>query len=167
MKQNVTKRVVIVGVVAALYTVLTMVLAPISFGAVQFRISEVMVLLAFVNPVYIIGLTVGCAISNLLGGFGPIDIIFGSLATLLAGLATHFTRVKVQNQKIALIIGSLWPTIFNGVVIGWVLNVTIGLPLVPSMISVAAGEFVVVTIIGVPLYRLIEQKYGKILSKYL
>ena len=165
MKQNVTQRVVTVGIVAALYTVLTMVLAPISFGAVQFRVSELMVLLAFVNPVYIIGLTVGCAISNLLGGFGPIDIIFGSLATLLAGLATYLTRVKIENQKLALIIGSLWPTIFNGVVIGWVLNVTIGLPLVPSMLSVAAGEFVVVTIIGVPLYTLIEKKYGKVLSK--
>ena len=167
MKQNnITKRVVTVGIIAALYAVLTMVLAPISYGPVQFRVSELLVLLAFIDPMYIIGLTLGCAVSNLLGGYGPIDIIFGSAATMLAGIATYITAVKIRNKNTALIIGSIWPTIFNGVIIGWVLNVTAGLPLIPSMISVAIGEFVVVTVIGVPLYKLIENKYGKTLSKF-
>ena len=165
MKKNLTKRIVVTGIIAAIYTVLTMVLAPISFGVVQFRVSELMVLLAFVDPVYIVGLTLGCMLSNLLGGFGLIDIVFGSLATLIAGGATYMTKMLIKNQKTALIIASLWPTIFNGIIIGWVLKVTINVPLIPSMLSVAAGEFVVVTVIGVPLYMIIEKKYGRLIAK--
>ena len=165
MKNNLTRKVVVAGIIAAIYTVLTMVLAPISFGTVQFRISEIMVLLAFINPIYIVGLTLGCMLSNLLGGFGPIDVIFGSMATLIAGLATYMTKVAIKNPKIALIIGSLWPTVFNGIIIGWVLKVTINVPFIASMVTVAIGEFVVVTVIGVPLYMMIEKKYGRLIAK--
>ena len=75
MNKNLTKRIVVTGVIAAIYTILTIILAPISYGPIQFRISEIMMLLAFVDPIYIIGLTLGCFISNILGGFGILDII--------------------------------------------------------------------------------------------
>lgn len=164
MKNNITKRIVITGVIAALYATLTLVLAPISYGPVQFRISEIMVLLAFFDPMYILGLTLGCFISNLLGGFGILDIVFGSLATLISCMAIYGTKKIISNTKIALILASLWPTIFNGIIIGWMLHVTINVPMFITMMQVAFGEFVVVSIIGVPIVILTGAKYNKILK---
>ena len=161
MNQNLTKRIVVTGVIAAIYTVLTLILAPISFGPVQFRLSEVMVLLAFVDPLYIIGLTLGCLISNMLGGFGIMDIVLGSLATFMSCVAMYWTRSTIKNSKASLLVASIWPTVFNGVIIGWVLHVTINVPMFITMVQVALGEFVVVTVIGVPLGRLVAKKYGK------
>ena len=161
MNQNLTKRIVVTGVIAAIYTVLTLILAPISFGPVQFRLSEIMVLLAFVDPLYIIGLTLGCLMSNMLGGFGIMDIVFGSLATFMSCVAMYWTRNTIKNIKASLLVASIWPTVFNGVIIGWMLHVTISVPMFITMIQVALGEFVVVTVIGVPLGRLFAKKYGK------
>ncbi|MEG0320128.1 MAG: QueT transporter family protein, partial [Niameybacter sp.] len=85
MKENFsTKRLVTVALVAALYAVLTVALAPISYGNLQFRVSELMVLLAFFDPFYIGGLTLGCFIANLLGPNGIMDVIFGTLATFVS-----------------------------------------------------------------------------------
>ncbi len=137
MNQNLTKRIVVTGVIAAIYTVLTLILAPISFGPVQFRLSEIMVLLAFVDPLYIIGLTLGCLMSNMLGGFGIMDIVFGSLATFMSCVAMYLTRNTIKNIKASLLVASIWPTVFNGVIIGWMLHVTINVPMFITMIQVA------------------------------
>lgn len=165
MNQNLTKRIVVTGVIAAIYTVLTLILAPISFGPVQFRLSEIMVLLAFVDPLYIIGLTLGCLVSNMLGGFGIMDIVFGSLATFMSCVAMYWTRSTIKNIKASLLVASIWPTIFNGAIIGWMLHVTINVPMLITMLQVALGEFVVVTVIGVPLARMLTKKYGKYFQK--
>ena len=76
------------ALIAALYTGLTFVLAPISFGPVQFRVSEALTLLPFCLPEAVPGLFIGCLISNMLGGFGIIDIVLGSAATLAAAWIT-------------------------------------------------------------------------------
>lgn len=164
MKMNLTSRITRTAIIAAIYCVLTLVLAPLSFGPIQFRFSEILVLLAILDPIYIIGLTVGCFLSNIFGGFGLVDMIFGSLATLLSVTATYYTYNKINN-KYNFILASLWPTIFNGVIIGWMLNVVAGLPLIPSMLSVAFGEFVVVTVIGVPVIKYALSKM-KVLNYY-
>ena len=75
MKNTLTKRLVKTAIIAALYAILTIILAPISYGPIQFRLSEVMVLLAFFDPFYIGGLTLGCLLSNILGCYGVMDII--------------------------------------------------------------------------------------------
>lgn len=160
---NTVKRLVRTAIIAALYVVLTLVLAPISYGNIQFRVSEIMVLLAFFDPFYIGGLTLGCFIANILGPNGVADVIFGTLATFISVYAISLTRKFGKNNKASLIIASLWPTIFNGVIIGWMLNYLYQLPLVLSIGEVTIGEFVVVTIIGVPVIKLIENKYNKLL----
>lgn len=162
-KNNTVKRLVRTAIIAALYAVITLVLAPISYGAVQFRLSEIMVLLAFFDPFYIGGLTLGCFISNILGPNGVADVIFGTLATFISVYAISFTGKLVKNNKISLIIASLWPTIFNALIIGCMLNYLYQLPLILSIGEVAIGEFVVVTIIGVPVIRLIKNKYENLL----
>lgn len=160
---NTVKRLVRTAIIAALYAAITLVLAPISYGAVQFRVSEIMVLLAFFDPFYIGGLTLGCLIANILGPNGLTDVIFGTLATFVSVYAISFTGKLIKNKKMSLVIASLWPTIFNGLIVGWMLNYLYQLPLVLSMAEVAIGEFVVVTIVGVPVIKLIQSKYENLL----
>ncbi|AWK52323.1 QueT transporter family protein [Clostridium beijerinckii] len=157
------KRLVRTAIIAALYAAITLALAPISYGSVQFRVSEIMVLLAFFDPFYIGGLTIGCFIANILGPNGVADIMFGTLATFISVYAISLTGKFVKNNKASIIIASLWPTIFNGIIVGWMLNYLYQLPLILSISEVAIGEFVVVTIVGVPVIKFIQNKYDKLL----
>lgn len=159
MNNNLTSKIVKSALIAAIYAVLTIILAPISYGPVQFRISEILVLLAFIDPIYIIGLTLGCLISNLFGGYGLMDIIFGTLATFLSVSAISITAKYIKSNIVSLIISSLWPTIFNAIIVGWTLSVVSELPMLITMLQVGIGEFVVVTIVGVPVFKLISDKH--------
>ncbi|WP_300349480.1 QueT transporter family protein [Clostridium sp.] len=158
MKDKNIKRIVVSALIAALYAVLTLALAPISYGGVQFRVAEIMVLLAFFNSDYIVGLTLGCFISNILGPNGVVDVVLGTFATFISVWAIYLTGKYIKGKK-SMWIASVWPTIFNGLIIGWMLNYVYGLPLFLSMAEVAIGEFVVITIIGVPVVKFIESKY--------
>ena len=102
------------GVIAAIYVVLAMLLQPISFGPVQFRVSEALTVLPFLSPYTAAGLTVGCLIANLLGGNGPLDVIFGTLATLIAAVLTS----KIKNRWLA----PLPPVLVNAVIVGAMLS---------------------------------------------
>ena len=159
-----TKRLVRTAVIAALYALLTVALAPISYGNFQFRVSEILVLLAYFDPFYIGGLTLGCFIANLLGPNGTMDVIFGTLATFISVGAISLTAKYIKN-KASLVIVSLWPTIFNGIIIGWMLNVTVGAPLWLTMGEVALGEFVVITIVGIPIFKMIQNRYTRLLKE--
>ena len=132
------------AMVAALYAVLTLTLP--AYGPLQFRLSEIMTLLAFYNPFYIIPLTLGCAIANIASPFGIIDVIFGSLASFLALTAMS----KTKNIYLA----SIWPAFFSiiiGLEIMFLSTEPINFFLVTGQIMLS--EFVVVTIIGVPVIK--------------
>lgn len=139
-----TKNIVTVGLVAAIYAVLTVFLAPISYGPIQFRLSEVLNLLAFVNPVFAPGIVLGCFIANLFSPLGMMDVIFGTTATLIS------VMMIVRAKK--LWVASLWPVVFNGLIIGAELQYAFQVPFLIGAFQVALGEFVVVTILGVPLF---------------
>lgn len=159
MKNNLTEKLVKTALIAAIYATLTIILAPISYGPLQFRISEILVLLAFIDPIYIVGLTLGCLLANMFGGYGLMDIVFGTLATFLSVSTISITAKFIKHRLTSLIISSLWPTIFNGIIIGWMLNYVLRVPLILTMLQVAIGEFVVVTLIGVPVFKIITDKY--------
>ena len=165
MKNNLTKRLTRTAIIAAIYAVVTIAIAPFAYGNIQFRVSELLVLLALFDTLYIGGLTLGCFIANLLGPNGIMDVIFGTLATFISVYAIYLTGRLIKNNKVKLIIASIWPTIFNGLIIGWMLNKLYGLPLVLSIGEVALGEFVVITIIGVPLFLLAGDRFKNALSK--
>lgn len=122
MVTNKTRVVVEGALIAALYTVLSVALAPISFGQVQFRVSEALTLLPLFTPNAVWGVTVGCVLSNTIGMFmgtnilGFLDIIFGSLATLLAALATR--KLGKPSVKGLPVLAPLPPVLFNAIVIG-------------------------------------------------
>ena len=77
------------GMVAALYAALTVLLAPLSYGPVQLRFSEGLTLLPYFLPEAVPGLAVGCLIANLFGGYGAVDVVVGTGATLLAAVLTR------------------------------------------------------------------------------
>ena len=159
MKNDLTKRLTRTALIAAIYAVVTLAIAPFAYGNIQFRISEVLVLLAVFDPLYIGGLTLGCLIANLLGPNGPMDVIFGTLATFISVYAIYLTGKLIKNYKIKLLVSSIWPTVFNGLIIGWLLNKLYELPLILSIGEVALGELVVITCIGVPLFLMAGSRF--------
>lgn len=159
MKNDLTKRLTRTALIAAIYAVVTLAIAPLAYGNIQFRISEVLVLLAVFDPLYIGGLTLGCLIANILGPNGPMDVIFGTLATFISVYAIYLTGKLIKNYKIKLLVSSIWPTVFNGLIIGWLLNKLYELPLILSIGEVALGELVVITCIGVPLFLMAGSRF--------
>ncbi|WP_330362491.1 QueT transporter family protein [[Clostridium] dakarense] len=98
MRQN-TKKLTTLGLVAALYAVTTLALSGISYGPIQFRIAEVMVLLPLLGKEYILALTVGCFLANVIGPYGVPDIIFGTLATFISTYLVYLTGKTMKNKK--------------------------------------------------------------------
>ncbi len=143
------KSMAISGAIAAIYVVLTLI-NPFSFGQIQCRVSEALTALPLILPQSIPGLFVGCLISNLIGSASVIDIIFGSLATLLAAITTYYLR---KNKYVAL----LAPVLFNGVIVGLILHFTINVPLLETMFFVAVGEAIAVYVLGIPLLKALEK----------
>ncbi|MBO3443133.1 QueT transporter family protein [Clostridium sp. CCUG 7971] len=166
MREN-TKKLTTLGLVAALYAVITLALSGISYGPIQFRMAEVMVLLPLLGKEYILALTIGCFLANVIGPYGVPDIIFGTLATFISTYLVYLTGKTMKDKKGHLLIASLWPTIVNAIIVGIMLNKFFGAPLILSMLQVGFGQFVVITIIGVPLFNMIEKKYGKKLKSLL
>ncbi|MDF2567038.1 MAG: hypothetical protein K0R90_494, partial [Oscillospiraceae bacterium] len=95
MEKKTLQKLTQASMIAALYAVLTLAVAPISFGNMQFRISEALTILPLFTAVAIPGLTVGCALANFIGfifglnQIGFLDIFFGSAATLIAAIVTY------------------------------------------------------------------------------
>lgn len=158
------KKLVTTALVASIYATLTLALGAISYGPVQFRISEIMVLLPFIKKDYIWGLTIGCFLANIIGPYGVPDIIFGTTATFLSVYAVYLTSKIMNDKKFALLVASVWPTVINAIIIGIMLNIFFGVPLILAIMQVGFGQFVVITIVGVPLYKSLEGKYFKILK---
>lgn len=129
--------------IAAIYVVLTMLVAPIAFGPIQFRISEALTILPVFTPAAIPGLFIGCLLSNILGGGVIWDVIFGSLATLLGAVGTY---LLCGHQKLA----CLPPIISNILIIPWVLRYAYGdASLIPYlMLTVGIGEVLAIGVLG-------------------
>lgn len=138
------------GIIAALYTALTMLTAPIGFGPIQFRISEALTVLPFYDPAAIPGVFIGCLLSNLLGGNGVWDVVLGSLTTLIAALLTY----KSKNKYVALVP----PVVLNGVVIGAMLHFMLNVPLVETMLTITLGQAAACYGVGLMLMLLLERR---------
>jgi len=156
-----TKRLTTAAVIGACYAALTMALAPISFGAVQLRISEVLCILPFFLPHTAVGLFIGCAAANLLSAAGIMDVVFGSLATLLAGLCTARIGRACRAERRAPRVGEAlaacaMPVVFNTVIVGTMLSMVYALPLWMMLFSVFVGEIAVCYLLGIPLIKLLQ-----------
>lgn len=161
-----TREVAIVGIIAAIYCVVTLALGFISYGPIQFRVSEILMFLPLLSKEYIVALTLGCFLANVIGPYGVPDIIFGTLATLISSVLVYLTPKLFGKNKYTLLIASIWPTIINALIIGWMLYKFVGLPFALSAFEVALGEFVVITIVGLPIFKMVNNKYGSRIKKF-
>ena len=165
MKNLSVRRLVRCAVIAAVYVVVCLVLAPFSYGAVQVRVAEALCLLPVFGAEYIVGVTLGCFLANLLGSTVVVDVVFGTLATLLACLVTYKLRdIRVKGLAIP---ASLPPVVFNMIIVG-AFEITFffsdGAPTamlaVFNAVTVGIGELISCTILGVRLVKLIESNAG-------
>lgn len=145
------------GIIAAMYFAITIIAAPISFGAFQIRISEALCVLPFFTPSAVPGLFIGCAIANVFGGNGVIDIVVGSLSTLLAAWMTY----KIKNKYLA----PLPAVIVNVITISIMLHYLINVPLLETIAYMAIGQTVSCYFIGLPLLFLLK-RYEKYIFVY-
>lgn len=146
-----------IAAIAALYAALTLLSSPISYNNIQFRFAEILMLLVLYQKKYGISLIIGCLIANFFSPLGWPDIVFGTLATALSVLG----MMLIKNKYIS----SLIPVILNGVIVGLELYFVLDLPFWISALEVAAGEFVVVSVIGVQVMRLLER--SPVFKKYI
>ena len=144
------------ALIAAVYAVVTVILAPISYGQIQVRVSEMLTVLAYLDPAAILGLYVGAFLANLRSPFGPIDYFFGSFLTLAAAIVTYFAGRFFErfSKKIFYYIGplvALLPVVvFNAFGVAYILKVAAKLPFLLSALYVGAGELIAVYLLGYP-----------------
>ena len=155
------------AVIAALYVVLCEIFAPISFKNIQVRIAEGLTILPFFTPAAIPGLFVGCLIGNMLGGAIPLDVVCGSLATLIGALGTWWIGTLIRQKpaagamKFALPVP---PIIANTIIVPLVLyyGYAIRIPIPIQMLTVGIGEVLGCGVIGMVLFYALEKNSQKI-----
>ena len=141
------------ALVAALYALLVLAFAPLSFGPVQFRVAEALTLLPWLFPEAVPGLFVGCLVSNLFGGLGIVDMVFGSLATLGAAWLTR--------RMPSLLWAAVPPVAVNALVVGGYLSFLAGVPLPSTVLYVGLGQAGACFLLGVPLAKLLQKVLNK------
>lgn len=157
-----SRRIARTGVVAALYVVLTFTFSFMAYDSIQFRVAEMLMLLCLFSKDFVTATTIGCIIANIFSPIGVVDVVVGSLATFLSGVCIYLLRNKLNPLT-----ASLFPVIFNAVIVGIELKVIYQLPLFMSMAQVAFGEVVCVGVIGVILLSLLKRNssFMKMLSE--
>ncbi len=134
------------AVIAAIYTALVLMFQPISFGPIQFRIAEALTILPYFTPAAIPGVTIGCLLSAFFTGADVLDLVFGSLATLIAAFLSYQLR---RNKYLV----PIPPIVANALIIPWVLRYAYDIPdAIPfMMLTVGAGEVFAAGILGLVL----------------
>lgn len=160
------RKITLMSAVAAIYVVLTIALSGFSYGGIQFRVAEALMLLCVFKKEYCVALSVGCLISNMFSPM-PLDMIIGTFATVVATLPVCFVG-RFYNKKplLTLLVASVFPVISNGVIIGLELKYFYGAPFWLSLCQVALGELVCVTFVGVILFSVLgkNKQFMRIIS---
>ena len=158
------------GLIAALYTVLTIVSAYFGLASheIQVRISEALTVLPLFTPAAIPGLTIGCIVSNLLTGSMPLDVVFGTAATLLGAIGAYLIG-KVAKKTGSVFLRVLVPfpnVITNVLIIPWVLRLVYSLDgaVWYFMLTVGAGELIAGVGLGLPLLFMLDKHKKRIFN---
>ena len=140
------------AVIAALYVVLTYVFSAFASGVIQVRVSEALTILPAFTPAAIPGLVIGCLLSNTLTGCVLLDIIFGSVATLIGALGSYALRRHTWLVPIP-------PIVSNMIIVPFVLRFAYGATdAFPYMIAtVGAGEIISCYLLGMLLYGALKK----------
>ncbi|MDY0278086.1 MAG: QueT transporter family protein [Acholeplasma sp.] len=155
MQKFTTKDLAMNAIIGAFYIALVFIFSFLSFEIVQFRIAEVLLVLVLFNPRLSIGLILGTFLANLISSpFGLIDALVGTSASLVAIIVMIIIRKKP-------LVSLLMPAIFNGLIVGYMiyylsLTDTV-VPFYSAFLWVFLGEFVVLYLLGIPLYFYIQK----------
>lgn len=149
MKRFSPAQIAFAGIVAALYAAITIICAPFSYGALQFRLAEALTVLCCFTPSAIWGMTLGCIGANILSSVGVIDIVIGAAATLLSCLITR----RIKNGWLLPLPTILINALFVGAEIALFVDTgAFRSAFALNALSVAAGEAAVMYVLGVPLF---------------
>ena len=160
MKEN---KVLFMGqaaMIAAIYVVLCIAFAPISYGAIQARVAEALTILPYFTPAAIPGLFIGCLIANLIGGSIMLDVVCGSIATLIGAVGTWMLRRKSR------FLAPIPPILANTLIVPFVLRYGYGEPLpIPFLMgTVGIGEIAACGVMGLILLAVLE-KYRRFIFR--
>ncbi len=156
-----------VALIAALYSTVSLVLAPFSFGNIQVRVAEGLTLLPLLSPLPILGLTLGCFITNFIGVvmgvniLGMMDVFIGTIATLIAAVLTYYFRnVKIKGFPL---LSTLMPIVINAIIIGAELayvfapEFTFTYFLIFAL-EVGIGQTIAVYLVGLPILNALKKR---------
>lgn len=142
------------GILTALYVAFTMLIAPLAYGPLQFRISEMFNHLVDFNKRYIWALTLGCLITNLQSPLGPIDMIVGTFGTLISGALIWLINKHVDDLKYKLMVSTIIPTFVGMLPIAIELHYVQHLPFLVTYGTSMCGEFISCLVGAFLVYRL-------------
>ena len=172
MKNMTTRKMTTIAMIAGLYTAITFVIAPISFGSAQYRLSEALTILPVFGQIPIVGVTLGCFLSNLVGMMmgtnilGAIDVFVGTFASFVAAILSYKLRgFKIKGLPI---LAAIPPILVNAVVIGLELTylITGGIQtevFIAQFLSVFIGQTVSL-VIGLVLFKVITSSNNGIVN---
>lgn len=146
-KNNLIFTIALNAIIAAVYAAATFMIAPLAYREIQLRLSEVIVLLAFYNKKLIPGLAIGCLIANIPSPLGVIDMVVGTISTLVV----CFFMNKAKNIYISALIGS----IATGLIVGAELSIVYHIPYIINAIYVFIGEAIVL-FLGTIIFKRLE-----------
>lgn len=165
MKKISTKRLCRGGVIAALYVALTYAFMPLAFGPIQVRPAEALCILPLFFPEAVPALYVGCMLANLTSPFLLYDVFIGSLATLLAALATYLVGRFYNKEQLKPWLGGMFPVLFNALIIPLIIVFLCGgaagytsatIAYFSYALTLFVTECIWVYGLGIPLYRVLS-----------
>jgi len=150
-KKSRTQRLVLSGVIGGIYAALTLMVYPLSYGPIQVRISEALTVLPLFFGEAVIGLSVGCLVANFFGN-GVLDVVFGTLATLIAGVLTMASG-RIKDARVRVVVGIIPPIVVNALIVPLTFLALTELKeaYLINVLTVGAGQAVVLTVLGIPL----------------
>jgi len=169
------KKLIFASVIGAAYAALTIALAPISYGPLQFRVAEALTILPFFFPISSWGLFAGCVLANLVSQYGVVDIVFGSLATLAAALMTMGLGKFGRENAAVKVHACLPPVVMNALVVGAVISYAqtgfgsvFWAAFTVNAAEVGIGELGVLYLIGLPLMIFLPKMafFRKMIKEY-
>lgn len=149
------KNLTLCAMLSAVYVALTMGLPVPQYGAIQLRVAEAMMVLPFYFPAASAGLTVGCVLANLASPYGALDLVAGSMATLLSCLWTR----RLKHRAFVALPATICNAVIVGAVIAYAESGNVGTFLRAyafNALSVGLGELVACGILGSILLAAVE-----------
>lgn len=138
------------ALIAAIYTTINILFAPISYGPIQFRIAEALAVLPFIDRAAIGGLFLGCILANLWGGLGIVDILGGSIFTFIAAILTFKMKKPIW--------APLPPVVLNSLGVSLYLHVLFKIPYWLTVSYIFLGQFMSCYLLGYPLLLMLLKR---------